>query len=481
MPLIVNILFFIIFFGGVGLCIWLYTQFEKIEIRQKAKKIIRIYTEHENNFFKNRIQLDDLDNQVQNQIHQIFDAAYNNIIAKKTIDAIECYSGIGPSTLQLLTTNGVDNLILLERANLEAIKGIGPKRASDIRSALRQLKNDIRSRLNSGSCPESVVLQDRIKNLKNEMETKQVNIKQKIEDSRANLESLKKPVDVARTVTFIGWLFNHPMPVSIPDPIPINFETSHPVNPGSSTPIPTPQSFPKTAQLPEQHGRDLSGKNVKSIQVDRGGSVIDGSGLGKKQKASRNPIDFEKSQVSSVKPISEESSKLSPQAEMILWAKLAVAIGNVDGRLVDSEKLEIRRQLNEVFGSNPRLQSAIGSVVDEAASRKESLEAALESFLSNVENDRRQKCFQMLVKVARASGSMNIQEGTALSFVRDKLDPGRKKQGILNANPNESKLNGEKKRWKWQIPLPPPRYQNLLKIRGTPSKFWNRRSCLKPL
>jgi uncharacterized tellurite resistance protein B-like protein len=166
---------------------------------------------------------------------------------------------------------------------------------------------------------------------------------------------------------------------------------------------------------------------------------------------------------------------------MILWAKLAVAIGNVDGRLVDSEKLEIRRQLNEVFGSNPRLQSAIGSVVDEAASRKESLEAALESFLSNVENDRRQKCFQMLVKVARASGSMNIQEGTALSFVRDKLDPGRKKQGILNANPNESKLNGEKKRWKWQIPLPPPRYQNLLKIRGTPSKFWNRRSCLKPL
>lgn len=95
-------------------------------------------------------------------------------------------------------------------------------------------------------------------------------------------------------------------------------------------------------------------------------------------------------------------------------ARLAVAAGYSDGRLVDSERAELRAQLQAAFGSNSELAPLVGPFADSA----ERIPLAdMWPDLLRLSMDQRRIAYRICCRVADAAGTRNARESQFLEEV----------------------------------------------------------------
>ncbi|MSR80388.1 MAG: hypothetical protein EXS11_06630 [Gemmataceae bacterium] len=210
------VIVFLLSFVGVVVLGWCYLKFEALDLRKESKSVLREQAQLAAELAQFQLVLANGDRQSQKKARDIFEKTFLVLISKTSISALDPYAGIGPVTLARLKANGHQYLHSLTTAKLDAIEGIGSKRASDIRLAMTGLYQELRSRLESGRCPESGELKLKLKSLHGETEKQKSLSQKKTDQAKARFQSLEPAVTAALTVTFIRWLFNQPMADSIP-------------------------------------------------------------------------------------------------------------------------------------------------------------------------------------------------------------------------------------------------------------------------
>lgn len=329
----------------VAFWVWNWLRFESQPIRKQAKAILE-------SFGQLKVAIDDypktkknLSSDYETQINEVRDKVLNGMLTGEPLTRLDQYPGIGPVTVEKLKMAGYRTIPSLLKANLENISGFGPKRAGDVRNALEAIRREISSRLDSGATPEAKKILPIQEKLRKELKDKIAECEFQYEWRKKTVKSMEELVGKAQEVALVPWLFGKKMPRDLTDPpniTPPSFvsrptETPNPLP--SEVTSPEPQPFPPKP-LSETSKSDKPATKEKAYRTEA--TVLN----------ERPPADL-------------EGPPVTPWVsgdEMEIVARLGMAVGMADGRFSESEKLVIRRFLNELYGSDSNRKNRIATI-----------------------------------------------------------------------------------------------------------------------
>jgi uncharacterized tellurite resistance protein B-like protein len=303
----------------------------------------------------------------------------NRLLSGIAVEELVRFPGIGPVTASRVRDAGLSNLAVVSRANLNAIPGVGPSRAKDLREAIRQLRSEAESRFDAGACPEAVAFAEERKRREAGREHLRQAAEQSIRNANAALAEMEQLIRVARNVSFLEYLLRRPAegltaelmakPVPAPGAAEIGGRTSDP-DPFAGNPLtPNPSS-------PEAEGE---GRKVGT-----------------------------------------------PLEQLRAVAALGLAMAKADGRISASERKQVRAFVERRYALMTDLASGLDGMLAEIEAKISPVGEALFDVKRLIPQTAWPELFQFASSVADAAGERNTREIECLARIAESLGVGVK-------------------------------------------------------
>jgi uncharacterized tellurite resistance protein B-like protein len=295
------------------------------------------------------------------------------------VEELVRFPGIGPVTASRAREAGLTNLVMLSRANLTTIPGVGPSRAKDLHAAIRQLRSEAESRFDAGACPEAVAFAEECKRREADREHLRQAAEQSIRNANAALAGMEEFIRVARQVSFLGYLLRRPVKgltdelMAKPLPMPSKVDTGSPAR----DPVPvTPTPLTLNPSPPKAGG--------------------------------------------------EERKTASPLEQLRAVAAIGLVMARADGRIAANERKQVRAFLERRYALGANLSSKLDDVLAVAEAKIPQLADALSEVKRLIPQTAWPELYQFASSVADASGERNTREIECLARIAEALGIGVK-------------------------------------------------------
>ncbi len=142
------------------------------------------------------------------EISRLTDEHLHRHLKSVPLDRLAEYPGVGPGTVDRLSTAGFRRLADAERARFDGIPGIGPGRDADIRAAVARLAKEERSVFAAGGCPEAVACRRAVRAMNDEATARQAAVGPELAAVDAALKACDPLLALAGRVNFWAFLFD---------------------------------------------------------------------------------------------------------------------------------------------------------------------------------------------------------------------------------------------------------------------------------
>jgi len=404
----------LILLAFVAFLVWIYSRFESQPIRKQAKTILGCFEELKAAIEDYPKAKKKLTNDYENQINEVREKVLFGLMTGEPLTRLDQYPGIGPVTVEKLKMAGFRTIPSLLKANLENISGLGPKRAGDVRKALEAIRREVSSRLDSGATPEARKILPIQEKLRKELKDKIAECDFQFEWRKKTVKSMEELVARAQQVALVPWLFGKKMPQDLPDPPDINpppfvsrqAEEPNPLPPELTIPEPHP-SLPQT--LPEVTKSEKPFPKEKAYRTET--TVLN----------ENPPVDLE----------GAAGAPWVPGDEMEIVARLGMAVGMADGRFSESEKLVIRRFLNEIFGSDPVRKNKIATICSDCLAFEVGLDQVLNAAETHLPRFYWPKVNSWVNQILETGGRRGQKEALVADQIRTRLSTVPSKPGTV--------------------------------------------------
>ncbi|HEY1376626.1 MAG TPA: TerB family tellurite resistance protein [Gemmataceae bacterium] len=323
------------------------------------------------------------------------------------VDRLAEFPGVGPNTVDRVRGAGGRTLADLPRFRFEAIHGIGPSKAHDLRTAVGQLVREARSRFDAGGCPEAQEFRRRLAALHDEVRDRAAAWERELTAVDAALRAAADPLAAAGEVTFWNYLFRRattgPTAETMARPLPTG-EPSAPPPARAAKPAPPPLPPPPPAPAT----RPVAAKSEAPVAFPPVTA----------RPVSPPPADIFAAELRNATPavaVSADAHLGLPK----LWAyaRFALVVAKADGRIAQAEKKVIRAFLDEQFGHDPVLVRHIDPLLERTEARVPPEAQAIAEVRSVTTAAERRELYRFAERVADASGERNRREQELLARV----------------------------------------------------------------
>jgi tellurite resistance protein len=191
--------------GCLSAWAFLYLPYCKTPEKRWANKVLRLIDEGGGRLKTEKWELQRMRTEAEKEKSRLTAQAFTSMIWAVRVDELEAFPGIGPATVSRLREAGFDNLARLTNAAIH-IHGLGAKRLADIHQAVQQLNHQARLRFDSGQCQEAATLKDELAEVEKRYQQQFSVGEARAERIERFLNSLHQPGQVAKSVTFVGYL-----------------------------------------------------------------------------------------------------------------------------------------------------------------------------------------------------------------------------------------------------------------------------------
>lgn len=370
-------------------------------------------------------------------LKNLADEAFRRHLRTIPLEKLTDFANIGSGTIAKLRDMGCRGLEDVLNGHFEGVPGIGHVRAADLRAAADSLVRDARARFDAGACPEAQEYRRKVDEIRANDRGQTVARLQELEAIEAGLDQMKTLHQLAREVTFIGFLLRVRVPGLTPDVLLHPFPT---VTVAPSPPAPI--SVPAAAPVPPPIALTAAVAAAKPVTepfsvLPRRPSV---------PTSPPPPADLFRAELNA----SGVNTKTDPGehpglARMRAVIGLGLLIARADGRVAQSEKRAIRGYLEQTFGHDPVLLRNIDPLMERTEKAVPDEAAALAAARTTVPAQERLAVYRWLERIADASGERNQKERDALARVATGLEvsldrdqpnrPTETKQEVANGTP----------------------------------------------
>jgi tellurite resistance protein len=344
------------------------------------------------------------------------DRALSRVLSSISVSELEAYSGIGPATVSKLAGAGFTSLASLQNARID-IHGLGEKRLTDIRNAVRDLTRQASSRLQAGSDPRAPELTAQLQAMSSRLEEADRRARAREEAAAGVLKQLAERAAAARRVNLWNFLWHDAdtlvaeelRDAALPDldkalraaddlarrmgadrrrsaPGTEEMPAVIPVEP-----VAVPVSVPSDPMLrPEAATQPRPQKERRAAPVAAGPAVA--------VRAPTPPKDWH-------------------LLLMDLTVQFVCAVARTDGSISHAERDVIERELQRRFRYDPALDNRARALLAHYQSAAIDLEACLSRIQAEFEPPHCQALLDFACRVAEASGPMNRRERTFLEKI----------------------------------------------------------------
>jgi uncharacterized tellurite resistance protein B-like protein len=325
--------------------------------------------------------------------------ALNRYMGTLSVDLLQSYPNIGPVTVDTLRKANLTSLDLVAHAHLEAL-GIAPKRLLDLKKAVEQVLREAKSRFDARGCREAQELASTLEHLQEGRSRQIAQVENDIRREQLVLAQLSPLLDVARRITFIGFLRR--VPVSgltrevLDKPIEDYFSIQETVPPAAPSPpgrskpvrenpVPKPFTSPVVAPAPViAAAGPAAPAHVMPVTIDLFRAAIESD---KKSAATPEPPRMR---------------------QLRMTAEFAFAVARSDGKIAKSERKTIERFLKRAFGGE--LSSQVKPSMEQAEKSSPDLEICLSSLRAMVNVAELENLYDFAGDIADAAGKRNARE-----------------------------------------------------------------------
>ncbi len=326
----------------------------------------------------------------------------------QSVDALMSYAGIGPAIVSWLRDGGVTTVYAASRSRVEGIKNIGPGRASDIKSAARQVEADAESKFAAGSCPEAVAYAKARDELERERERQRSAGTRELRAISDEFDFLRERLRIAGEVTFTRFL-NH-KPIAAITPELMNQPLARPAVEVRVEPAPIPKPAEVVQSKPE---------------------II--------QTAPAPQVPIPPPAVRVPEPPPEPSEPL-PVVRLRAVVSFGYAVAKADGRVAAGEKRQIRVFLERRYAREPEAAARLTAIIDEIEAKIPDLASALWDVRRDLPPEHWPDLNQFAISIADSSGERNAKKVACLSRVAEAFEIGTAKPA---SPPPKETANGE--------------------------------------
>lgn len=202
-PVLTLLLLFLIL---APLVCWLvlYILFCNSVEKRWAAEVLHLLQDAENCVRLENRQLRELEKERDAKARSLREEAFAAHLSEYSVDELEAYPGIGPSTVGKLRAAGFVNLARLHRAQIQ-IHGLGEKRLGDIKNAIRNLLGKARSTFDTGNCRQTHKLADQLETLSTRYDRLEERASTRAQAAEEFIDHLGESVEYARRATFWRW------------------------------------------------------------------------------------------------------------------------------------------------------------------------------------------------------------------------------------------------------------------------------------
>lgn len=339
---------------------YFYWRFRQSPANQWAHRLAR----HVGDLNRRRQEL--LDPAGRTDLRKLADELFRRHLRSVSVSELARFSGIGPGTVDKVSTAAGATLADVTNFAFEQLPGIGPAKARDLRDAVAALVKEARSRFDAGACPEAQEYRRQLAALTAGDRDRALAREREIAAIDAALVDSVSLVDLARGVTFANYLLRRPVP-GLTDAV-----IARPLPEAKVLPAPVVEPVPPPVAVP-----------VAAPALT---------------KPTAEPF---------VLPPTHDDPRL---AKLRAFARFGLLVAKTDGRVAQAERKEVRRHLGAAFGHDaflarhldPLMEATEAETLDEGA-----ILAALKEATTDAE---RNELFALAERITDGSGERNQRE-----------------------------------------------------------------------
>lgn len=314
------------------------------------------------------------------------DELFTRYLRTVPMSALATQPGIGPATVDKLESAGWKAIPDVKLNQLDGLPGLGRAKAAEVRTAVRQVTTDARSRFDAGACPEGVEFRRRAAELATVAQAEDAERVRQVAAIDAALTRLNELAQIAEGVSFWNSLFYQKVPGLTDTLLHAELPGSAPLSPGgdglgvrgtgrtetpSSPPAPTPTPSPRPVEAVPQ-----------PVPAARG----------------------------------EEPEPSAPPFLPRLRAicRFGLLVAKADGRLAKAERAVLRGHLGTVYASDNVALRFLDVEIDEA-DKLTLNEADVTAALKDLPAAERTELLALAQRIASAAGQVSAKEQQLLA------------------------------------------------------------------
>lgn len=345
---------------------YFYWRFRQSPANQWAHRL----AQHVGDLNRRRQEL--LDPSGRTDLRKLAEELFRRHLRSVSVNELARFAGIGPGTVDKVSTAGGVTLADVTNFAFERLPGIGPSKARDLRDAVTALVKEARSRFDAGACPEAQEYRRQLAALTAGDRDRALAREREIAAIDAALVESVALVDLARHVTFANFLLRRSVPgltdAVLARPLPEAKVLPTPVAEPVPPPVPVPVAAPTMT------------------------------------KPTAEPF---------VLPPTHDDPRL---AKLRAVVRFGLLVAKADGRIAQAERKELRRHLDATFGHDAYLARHIDPVLE--TTEKETLdEATILTELKDVAE--RKELFALAERITDGSGERNARENDLLARIAE--------------------------------------------------------------
>jgi uncharacterized tellurite resistance protein B-like protein len=367
---------------------------------------------------------------------RLADEAFTRLLRTVPLDRLAEFPNIGPATVGKLEDAGYRRLADAVDGHFEYLPGIGPARANDLRTAVRKLVREARSRFDAGACPEAQEYRRRVDQLRQADRERLAARDRELAAIDAALDETLDLVPIAESVTFWEFVLHReiagltpevlerplpepridpvspppvahtppPEPPAVPMPVAVEVRTVP-----RATPVSSP-SVPRAIPVPKAPAAPIPSADIFRAELDQPA----------RPKPAPAPVDVKQAYrdwIADVVPTEPPGL-----ARMRVVVGLGYVVAKADGKVAQAEREAIRAFLEQSFGHDPVLLRHIDPLMERTEKLIPDADDALDAIRAAVPAAERGALYQWAERIADASGERNQRERDILARIAAALE-----------------------------------------------------------
>jgi tellurite resistance protein len=359
---------------GLGTWAYLYLPFRRSPEKHWRDQVLRLRLAVQQWLVVERNQLRSLEARRNADERTLRNRAFASFLATYSVTELEEYPGIGPATSSKLRAAGYTSLAVMQNARLR-IEGLGDKRLTDVKNAIRDLTTKARSRFEAGDCREAVELAAQLMAIGSKFQEAELIARSRIKALDALLNDLRQAIDIAQHITLASYWKPHKLPLVIPKLL--------------NTPLP---DVTKALAAAEAEAKAALGAQQKSSQET-------------------SPADLP---IALPTAMAAADGQASP---MELVIQFAWVVARADGSIARKERLVIEEMLKRRFGSDAAEYERAKLCSAHYETAAIDLNTCLERIAFSFSEGDRRTLMAHGRQIAEATGNINQRESRLLEKV----------------------------------------------------------------